>query len=152
MINPQNKVFTSIEINATPMEVWDVLTDWKALKEWSSSFIGVSKDKIEKGDLFISYFEGPILGKIIEFEHVCTDFEVGEKFGWSGRIIKNLNDHHVYSMVESDNNTTIFTQEDGLHGKHSDFMNFLVNHKMLDMYKKFNSELKNRVEFLYPRI
>jgi uncharacterized protein YndB with AHSA1/START domain len=39
MKDEKNHVFTEIEINATPEQVWSVLTDWKNLKEWSSSFI-----------------------------------------------------------------------------------------------------------------
>ena len=151
MENENNIVSTEIEIDATPEQVWKVLTDWNKLKEWSSSFIGISTDKMEKGEPFISYFKNPISGKPIELEHVCTDYEEGKKFGWSGDIIGQNKDHHVYSLEPTQSGTTIFRQEDGLHGPHSKFFNLLAKHKMTAMYKRFNKELKMRVEYLYPK-
>jgi hypothetical protein len=146
-IDENNSVFTEIEINATPEEVWSVLTDWESLKDWSSSFIGISTDKMIKGEVFISYFKHPITGKVIEFEHVCTEYIDGEKFGWSGLIIGKATDHHIYSVSSTERGTTIFRQEDGIHG--SSFLNFLAKHQMTSMYNKFNKELKQRVESIY---
>lgn len=151
MQNKNNSVFTEIEINATPEKVWSVLTDWDKLKEWSSSFIGISVSKPVKGERFVSYFKKPITGGKIELEHICTDYEEGKKFGWSGDIIGKITDHHIYSIAPTQQGTTIFRQEDGLHGPHSKFFNFLAKHKMTAMYKKFNKELKIRVELLYPK-
>ena len=144
-------VFTEIEINASPQEVWMVLTDWDKLKEWSSSFIGISTKQLIKGEKFISYFKNPLTGGIIEYEHICSDYYEGRKFGWSGDIIGKIQDHHIYSIESTENGTTLFKQEDGLHGTHIKIMNFLVEHHMIKMYKKFNIELKQRVELIYPR-
>lgn len=152
MENEHNTVFTQIEINATPEQVWSVLTDWDKLEEWSSSFIGISTDKMVLGEVFISYFKNPITGKAIELKHVCTDYEEGRKFGWSGDIIGKVTDHHVYSLEPTKIGTTLFKQEDGLHGPNSKFLNFLAEHKMTALYNKFNNELKNRVETLYPKV
>ena len=151
MEDKKNHVFTEIEINATPEQVWNVLTDWDKLKDWSSSFIGISTERLVKGEVFVSYFKSPITGKAIEFEHICTDYEEGRKFGWSGDIIGKTQDHHIYSVEPTQNGTTLFKQEDGLHGPHSRLLNFLAEHQMMSMYKKFNQELKERVEALYPR-
>jgi carbon monoxide dehydrogenase subunit G len=149
IIDQSNSVFTEIEINATPEQVWSVLTDWKSLKDWSSSFIGISTEKMVKGEIFVSYFKNTITGKTIEFEHICTEYVEGERFGWSGHIAGKAKDHHIYSVIPSKNGTTIFRQEDGLHG--STFFNFLAKYQMMTMYSKFNQELKERVEVLYPR-
>ena len=151
MENKENIVFTEIEINATPEQVWSVFTDWERLKEWSSTFIGISVSKPVKGEIFVSYFKNPLTGGKIELEHICINYVEGMKFGWSGDIIGKTKDHHVYSLVSTPSGTTIFKQEDGLHGPHSKFFNFLAKHKMTAMYKKFNEELKIRVESLYPK-
>ncbi|MFN0200581.1 MAG: SRPBCC domain-containing protein [Bacteroidia bacterium] len=151
MEDNKNHVFTAIEINASSEEVWSVLTDWDKLKEWSSSFIGISTNKLTKGENFVSYFKNPLTGGVMELEHVCTDYEEGRMFGWSGDIIGKTQDHHIYSLEPTENGTTIFHQEDGLHGHHSRLLNFLAEHQMMAMYKKFNQELKERVESLYLR-
>ena len=146
-IDQSNSVFTEIEINARPEQVWSVLTDWESLKDWSSSFIGISTDKMVQGEIFVSYFKNTITGKVMEFEHVCTEYVEGERFGWSGHIAGKAKDHHIYSVIPSKNGNTIFRQEDGLHG--SSFLDFLAKHQMTSMYKKFNQELKERVEAIY---
>ena len=151
MENKANNVFTQIEINATPEQVWNVLTDWNNLKEWSSSFIGISVNKPIKGERFVSYFKKPLTGEKIALEHICTEYEEGLKFGWSGDIIGKIKDHHIYSLEPTQSGTTIFKQEDGLHGPNSKFYNLLAKHKMTAMYNKFNKELKMRVESLYPK-
>lgn len=145
-----NNVFTEIEINAKPEQVWSVLTDWDKLKDWSSSFIGISTPKLVKGELFISYFKNPLRAKPIELLHVCTEYEEGKIFGWSGNLIGQVMDHHIYSVHSTEKNTTIFKQEDGLHGRYSRLFNFLAERKMRALYEKFNKELKLRVEHLYP--
>lgn len=151
MENENNTVFTQIEINATPEQVWSVLTDWDNLKDWSSTFMGISVSKPVIGEVFISYFKNPISGGRIELKHICTDYLEGVKFGWSGDIIGKITDHHVYSVEPTHVGTTLFKQEDGLHGPHSKFFNFLAEHKMTAMYNRFNKELKARVESLYPK-
>ncbi len=154
MIDNTNKVFTEIEINATPEQVWGVLTDWKKLPEWSSALQGISTETMKKGDVSKAYFKNPITGKNLEFEHEIVDYEEGVKFGWSGKVVGDVNDHHIYSVEGTEHGTTMFRQEDGMHSdknSHSSFMNFMMKHSLVSAYKKFNKELKNRVESLYPR-
>ncbi|MDY8137542.1 SRPBCC domain-containing protein [Aquimarina sp. 2201CG5-10] len=153
MIAVKNKIFTEIEINASTEQVWSVLTDWNKLKEWSSSFVGISTDNLAKGMHSISYYINPITGKIMNVEHEIVDYEEGSKFGWSGKIIGKVKDHHIFSLEKTNRGTTIFKQEDGFHSKNSlsTIMNFLMRNFMTSSYNKFNKELKERVEFLYSK-
>jgi len=152
MQDKTNTEFTEIEINATTEQVWSVLTDWDKLKEWSSSFVGISTDGLIKGERSISYFKNPLTGKNLEFEHEITEFEEGVKFGWSGKVVGKVKDHHIYNLEKTSQGTTIFRQEDGFHSENSlsSIMNFLMKHNITSSYKKFNKELKVRVESLYP--
>lgn len=151
MEKKSRKVSTQIEIFATPDQVWSVLTDWEKLKEWSSTFIGISTDQMTKDVFFISYFKNPMGGKPIELSHVCTDFEEGKKFGWSGKIVGQIKDHHTYAVEPLAQGTTLFKQEDGLQGPYSKLAHFFARPIMLALYRKFNKELKERVEHLYPK-
>ena len=152
MQDKSNNIFTEIIINATPEEVWSVLTDWEKLKEWSSSFVGIKEDELKKGEVSTAYFKNPMNGKIMEFTHIVTDYEHGKIFGWSGELdAHGMTDHHIFSIKANDDGTTLFQQEDGFHGPHSKFMNFLAKHQMKSSYKRFNEELKARVESLFPR-
>jgi hypothetical protein len=144
-----NSVFTEIEIKARPEEVWSVLTDWKKLNEWSSSFVGISVDKMVIGERFMVYFKNPLNGEIIEFERMCTAYEERKKFSWSGEFISGVTDNHIHILEPTENGTTLFKQEDGIHGKHSKLLNLLGKKHMKSMYEKFDRQLKKRVESIY---
>ena len=148
MENEMNHVFTEIEINATPQEVWSVLTDWKKLKEWSSSFVGISVDKMVVGERFMVYFKNPLNGKIIEFERKYTAHEEFKKFSWSGEFTTGVSDNHLHILEPTENGTTLFKQEDGIYGKRSKLLNLLGKKHMKSMYEKFDRELKVRVELI----
>lgn len=151
MENEKNHVFTEIEINATPQEVWNVLTDWKKLKEWSSSFVGISVDKMVVGEHFMVYFKNPLNGKIIEFERKRTAYEAYKKFGWSGEFTSGVIDNHFYILESTANGTTLFKQEDGIHGRHGKLLSLLGKKHMKSMYAKFDRELKVRVESMHEK-
>lgn len=151
MQDSNNHVFTEIEIEAAPADVWRVFTDWGKLKDWSSSIIGISTEKPVVGESFITYLKNPLPGKPLELFHTCTEYEEERIFGWSGTMLGPLKDHHIYSIEPTLRGTTIFRQEDGFHGPLNQLANFLAAHKMKSMYNKFNRELKNRVESLYPK-
>ncbi len=146
MEDKSNTVCTEIEINVTPEQVWGVLTDWKKLKEWSSSFVGISVDEMRKGERFMVYFKNPLTGKNIEFERMCTAYEEGTMFSWSGEFASGVTDNHIYTLEATGRDTTLFKQEDGIHGKHSKLLNLLGKQHMQSMYKKFDRQLKERVE------
>jgi hypothetical protein len=146
MEDKSNTVFTEIEINATTEEVWNVLTDWKRLGEWSSSFVGISTDKLVKGEHFMVYFKNPISGETLEFERMCTGYEEGRMFSWSGEFTSGVRDNHSHVLETMSNGKTLFKNEDGIHGKHSKLINLISKPHMKSMYEKFNQQLKERVE------
>jgi len=86
----------------------------------------------------------------LEFERVCTEYEEGKKFGWSGELTSHgFTDNHIYTLEPTESGSTLFKQEDGIHGKHSKLVNFLSKKHMKSMYEKFNTQLKERVESIY---
>lgn len=150
MDRKKNTVFTEIDINATPEDVWRVLTDWKKLHEWSSSFVGISVDNLAEGKSFKVYFKNPLNGEVMAFDRICTVYEEGKKFGWSGELTPHgFTDNHIYTLEPTERGTTLFKQEDGIHGKHSKLVNILSKKHMRSMYEKFNQQLKERVESMY---
>jgi hypothetical protein len=152
MEDKTNTVFTEIEIHATAEEVWNVLTDWKHLAEWSTSFVGISAEKLALGNSFMVYFKNPINGDTLEFERVCTVYEEGMRFGWSGALTAHgLSDNHIFTVQPTATGSTLFRQEDGIHGPLSKLANVVAKGHMKKMYEKFNQQLKQRVESLHPK-
>ena len=60
-------------------------------------------------------------------------------------------DHHIFRITELPDGGAIFKQEDDLNGKKRNFLIRLIEARIAKMYDKFNRELKERVESLYPR-
>jgi len=142
-------VFTEIEINASRDRVWSVLTDFDKMPEWSSSFQGI-EGEFKEGGKAKSYFKAPIGEKNMEFEHTIIEFEEEVSFGWSDPLTMGMKDHHIYKLEELPNGNTRFIQIDGVEGGATHFLGKLVTNSMKSMYLKFNQELKERVEKLYP--
>jgi len=89
----------------------------------------------------------------MEFEHEIIAYEEGKKFGWSGNALLGLKDHHIYSVEPLPNGRTLFKQEDGLNGGGiTGFLGKIAELGIESSFKKFNEELKARVESLYPNI
>ena len=145
-IDTRNKVFTEISINATPKQVWHVLTDWNKLKEWSTSFIGVVDGKMALGEVSTALFINPMNKKEQKFTHTITEFEEEKIFGWSGPVGFGAKDHHIYSLESTPNGNTIFRQEDGFHGGMAFIINPIMKRKLTKAYDEFNQQLKYRVE------
>lgn len=143
----KKKVYTEIEINAPKEKVWNVLTDFEKMPEWSSSFQGM-KGEFKEGGKATSYFKAPIGNKNMEFEHTLIEFEDGVSFGWSDPFTMGMKDHHIYRLEELPNGNTRFIQTDGVEGGATFLLGKLTANNMEKMYKKFNQELKDRVESL----
>lgn len=153
MLVQPNSVFTEIEISAPAEKVWSVLTDWPKLSEWSSSFVGISADQLAEGLSFKVFFKNPLHTDLLEFERVCTVYREGRQFGWSGELLsQGLKDNHIFTVVPLSEGRTLFKQEDGIHGKHSKLLNLISKSHLKSIYEKFNVQLKNRVETLYPSL
>jgi hypothetical protein len=146
----ESHIFTEIKIDATADQVWAVLTDLEKLPEWSSSFQGVNKP-MALGEVSTAYFKNPITGSMMEFTHKVIVYEEGRAFGWSGDMMLGRQDHHIFRITELPDGCAIFKQEDGLNGKKRNFLIRLIEAQIAKMYDKFNRELKERVESLYPR-
>ena len=116
----KREVFTQIEINAPREKVWEVLTDFEKMPEWSSSFQGI-KGEFKEGGKATSYFKSSFGRKDMEFHHTIIEFEEGVSFGWSDPLTMGMKDHHVYKLEDMPNGNTLFIQTDGVEGGHTRF-------------------------------
>lgn len=143
------KIHTEIEINAPREEVWQVLTDFEKMHEWSSSFQNLEGEFKQDGKA-TAFFKGP-LGKTIKAEHSIIEFEEGVSFGWSDPMAMGVRDYHIFRLEDLPDGKTKFIQSDHFTQGHSWFMQLMMNNSMEKMYAKFNQELKDRVESMIEK-
>lgn len=137
-------VFTSIVIDATPNQVWSVLTDFESYSDWSSTFQGLEGDISNGGEVNALF---PLEdGTIVEFPHSLI-FTEGVSFGWSDPvlILPGIVDNHFYT-VEFCGNQTNFVQTDEFIGNNQNVPAIGLANALLPGYQTFNQELKAEVE------
>ncbi len=142
--NEEATVSTSITINATPQQVWEVLTDFDSYSSWSSTFQGLEGDISNGGQVTALFPDG--MGNIIPFPHELI-YEEGIRFGWSDPILTlpGILDNHFYT-VEACGSETQFIQTDEFIGNDPNLAALDLANLLVDGYQMFNSDLKAEVE------
>src|SRR5579871_3857692 len=75
---------TQIEINATPLKVWTVLTDFANYKNWNP-FISELSGSVAV-DNQIKVMLKPEGSKGMQFKPTVTSYEVAKRFSWKGKL------------------------------------------------------------------
>ena len=143
MENQEPHVHAEIEINTPREKVWEVLTDFEKMSEWSSSFQRL-EGEFKEGGKATSYYKGP-MGEM-SFDHTIIEFKEGESFGWSDPVMLGMKDHHTFRLESLPNGNTRFIQTDGVQGGVSWLMGKMLEKNMAKGYETFNQELRERVE------
>lgn len=139
-------VYTETIIDASPSKVWEVLTDFARLSEWSNTLVGLEGDFRDGGQITVTFKVGPVNQKI---DHEVKFFEEGRSFGWSDPLMMGLSDRHIYQVNATDDGKTRFVQTDqikGLHGHLGEHVGYHMAQGMMHSYVVFNRLLKERVE------
>ncbi|WP_419927017.1 SRPBCC family protein [Candidatus Poriferisocius sp.] len=137
-------VYSDIVIEATPEQVWEVLTDFEAMPDWSSSLQGVVGDLSDGGQATAIFLSE---GELSEFPHILT-WEEGRSFSWSDELLfaPGIVDHHQYIVDRTDGVATLFVQTDQLTGDNATFPAGVLAGFLQGLYAQFNQELKAEVE------
>jgi len=140
----QTNIKASIIINANSEQVWNALTDFENLKNWSSSFQGL-EGKLEKNGNIVIVFKSPFGGQN-RMKKKLFHFDEGKSFGWTGVFLMGMSDYHSHTIKELSDGRTEFIQSDGLQGGASFLLGKLIEKQMKKAYDLFNQEFKTFVE------
>lgn len=139
-------VTTSIEIDAAHGLVWEVLTDFDSMPEWSSSFLGLDGDFRDGGRVTAKFRS---MGMTQRFDHELKFFEDGAQFGWSDPLRAGFTDRHVYRVEPLLNGRSRLVQTDEPHGPAVRVLGKLIGRQSIAAFQTFNREVKARVELLH---
>ncbi|MGB0870070.1 MAG: SRPBCC family protein [Flavobacteriales bacterium] len=137
-------VYTSIIIDATPNQVWEVLTDFETMPNWSTTFQGLEGD-IEQDGQINAIFPLPN-GELFHYPHALI-YSEQEYYGWSDEIVTlpGIVDNHLYK-VEYCESQTLFIQTEEFKGNNANLPAIGLANGVLEGYQTFNKELKAEVE------
>jgi uncharacterized protein YndB with AHSA1/START domain len=135
-------IHTEIRIDATPTQVWEVMTDFETYPEWSKVFVGLEGDFRDQGVVTVSF---QLKKKLQTYEHVLNVVD-GTSFSWSDPFAAGMRDHHVYRLEALPDGRTLFVQEDEAKGGATWLFGRTVTRFQEENYPLYNRALKAEVE------
>lgn len=138
-------IYTDIEIDALPEQVWSVLSDTESYKNWATFLVDI-QGEIKDGNKITAVFQiNPKKEKRTTIDHTISVIE-GKEFYWAERGPGGISDNHYFSVESSGNGKALFIQSDELKGG----LTWLMGGNLSKMYGKgyqaFNRSLKAEVE------
>jgi hypothetical protein len=137
---------TEIVIQATPAEVWNVLTDFNRYPEWNP-FITSLKGVSTKGEKLVARMEPPN-GSAMTFKPTVLIANRNKELRWLGHLLfPGLFDgEHIFELYENTDGTTTFVQREEFTGILVPLFSKMLDTKTLAGFELMNKQLKERVE------
>ena len=141
----QHALRTTIDIDAPPSVVWDVLVDLDAYADWNP-FIVSASGSVATGERLVNRIEPPG-GRGMTFKPTVTEVEDQRTFEWLGRLgMPGIFDgRHRFELTERDGRTTLEHSEE-FSGILVRFMRKSLDSHSLDGFEAMNAALKERAE------
>jgi hypothetical protein len=132
---------TSVDIDATPQQVWATLVDFESYKEWNPTLIGMSGEVKEGARLsYRSASESlsPIVSKV----------EVNRELRWETHrgIVGVFDGEHSFTLEELPGGRTRFTQSEQFRGVAVLFVTETLHTRTAPSFHVMNGALRDRVE------
>lgn len=139
------KIYTDILIDATPEQVWSVLSDTKSYKNWASFLLDI-QGEIKDGNKITAVFQpNPEKEKKNTIEHTISVTD-GKEFFWAEKGPGGVTDNHHFIVEPAEGGKTKFIQSDELKGGITWIMGGMLTKLYLKGYTGFNKNLKAEVE------
>ena len=141
----RHRLETHIDIDATPGEVWHVLTDLDGYREWNP-FIVSAHGTVAVGEELENRLEPPG-GRPMTFRPKVTAVEPNRTFEWLGRLgVPRLFDGRHRFDLEPTPSGTLLRQSEHFSGLLVRLMKRSLDGSTLAGFDAMNRALKNRVE------
>ena len=134
----------SIEIQATPQQVWAVLTDNAAYPEWNP-FIISSSGKIQAGATLTNVMHDATGNTT--FTPTVVVAEPGHELRWVGRFPPGgiFTGEHTFTITQVRPGVVLLTQREDFTGVAVPFYEHWLHADTLPMFKAMNAALAHRV-------
>ena len=137
--------YTDIIINATPEQVWSVLTDTKSYKDWAAFLVDIQGEITDGATNIIVFQIDATKEKLTSIDHTITVVD-GEEFYWAEKGPGGIRDNHHFKVEATDDGKTRFIQSDEI----MKGLTWLMGRRLSKMYEigyaEFNQSLKVEVE------
>ena len=140
---------TEIIIDASPEQVWSVMTDTKSYGDWNEIILKIDGEIVDKGEVDVLFKAGP-KAKPQKF-HNYLYVKDGVEFYWSQKQAMGIKDRHCFRVEATEDGKTRFIQSDQALGGLTWMLGKLAAKAQLSIYPMFNRALKKEVEKRFPK-
>ncbi len=138
-------IYTDILIDASPEQVWSVLTDTASYKNWAAFLIDI-QGEIKDGNKITTVFQtNPKKEKLTTIEHNISVTN-GEEFYWAEKGPGGIKDNHHFKVESTGDNKTRFIQSDEIKSGITWLAGGNLSKMYAEGYQAFNRNLKAEVE------
>ncbi len=115
-------ITTTIEINATPKEVWDVITDFPTHADWNPFFARVEGQPAVGEQLKVVARKGD--GEGMSFSPKVLEVESGRILRWKGKLFVSgiFDGEHIFELTDLGNGITRLDHRENFSGVLIPFM------------------------------
>jgi hypothetical protein len=137
---------TFVDIDATPEQVWHVLTDLPAYPEWNP-FITSAEGTVAPGRR-LSMSIQPVNARPVTLRPTVLEVTPGRRLRWRGRLgIPGLfHTEHIFTITVQDGGGVRLWQEEWFRGLLAPLMTGSLNRHTLPAFNAMNAALKDRIE------
>lgn len=135
-------IHTSIDIKASPTQVWEILTDFANYSEWNP-FIKKIDGEIAVGNRFLAEIGN------MKFKPIVLAFEKGKVFEWLGHLLipKVIFDgQHKFELIANPDGTTTLHHSEKFTGILVPLMKKMLKNDTRAGFEAMNVALKKRAE------
>ncbi|MEL6132253.1 MAG: SRPBCC domain-containing protein [Bacteroidota bacterium] len=143
-------VYTDIIIEATPQQVWTVLTDTENFSSWGIFLTDIQGTICDSCEIDAIFQLNPSKEKFQDVHHTIA-VEEGKEFRWSEKFVGGILDNHVFRVEPTADGKTRFIQSDMAKGGLTWLLGKTFIKLEAENYPIFNRALKEEVEKRYPR-
>ncbi len=140
---------TEIIIDATPAQVWSVLTDTESYPNWNDILLKIDGKIVDGGKVDVLFKAGPKAKP--QLFHNNLYVEEGVEFYWSQVQAMGIKDRHCFRVEATEGGKAKFIQSDQALGGLTWLIGKMAVNIQLDVYPNFNRSLKAEVERRYPK-
>jgi hypothetical protein len=135
-----------IAIDATPAQVWTVLSDLTAYRDWNP-FI-VDADGIPEVGARLMLRMQPVGGRALTLRPTVLEAEVGRRLRWRGKVgVPGIFDaDHLFTLEAREDGGVHLGQEETFSGVLVPFFARSLDRGTLPAFRAMNEALKQRVE------
>ena len=140
------EIKTEIKINATPEEVWKILTDFNGYPNWNP-FIKSIKGQVVIGEKITVRIEPPE-AKGMTFKPKIVTFAKNIELSWLGHLLLPglFDGKHKFELIDNGNGTITFIQSEKFRGLLVPFFKKQLKTNTKNGFIEMNKKLKELAE------